>query len=622
MELYSDDNCPLFLSEYIRSNPSSAISARWVFKLTDEEQGDCIAKMVESAVYQETWLSYFEYAEKKEISVTDEISLEAIRAVGLDPYSASLWLKVIELCSNEEKKRELFQLALRVPLYQQGLVYKAYKNFESEVAKQSGHSISSFPSLSEVMQYSKILETEPVWPDRFVDVQTANRARKDAVIAQWNSLLNFMFEKYEECLISKDLYLRRIELAFRQLCSQFSHEDICWYAYACFVAVDLKDEIQAREIVEKGRCLIGDNSIALRSLDALLSNSDLESVNRFNDILNKGIFLQRLYANAANASLQNRKRFRDVGKIAAANSLSDWRIYHQWAFAEQCVLSDIQMAARVYERGISCAANSLKDAVLLSNEAVKYHLWQQNEREVLGYAERQIELLSSTQHEGFIRASWNQLVHAESILGLPSLTKTLRRRAERCVDFARKSIIERYRVGNYIPCSDEELDWLEYVDDLFKARKEEQEPVFEGVTPLKHLTLSTDLTSYPDPVLPDVSLWSTFEMCPNREHSSGAEDSDEVVGSRTLRGRLVYKLKIDEKTVARLKREAQLRQEENKGVDSKALNGPHTALQALVEKLESKRWNASQLKMCRILNAEWLMNTLTHGELDLRKRRQ
>ncbi|EAN82522.1 hypothetical protein, conserved, partial [Trypanosoma cruzi] len=168
MELYSDDNCPLFLSEYIRSNPSSAISARWVSKLTDEEQGDCIAKMVESAVYQETWLSYFEYAEKKEISVTDEISLEAIRAVGLDPYSASLWLKVIELCSNEEKKRELFQLALRVPLYQQGLVYKAYKNFESEVAKQSGHSISSFPSLSEVMQYSKILETEPVWPDRFV----------------------------------------------------------------------------------------------------------------------------------------------------------------------------------------------------------------------------------------------------------------------------------------------------------------------------------------------------------------------------------------------------------------------------------------------------------------------
>ncbi|RNC42407.1 hypothetical protein TcCL_NonESM07971 [Trypanosoma cruzi] len=280
------------------------------------------------------------------------------------------------------------------------------------------------------------------------------------------------------------------------------------------------------------------------------------------------------------------------------------------------------MAARVYERGISCAANSLKDAVLLSNEAVNYHLWQQNEREVLGYAERQIELLSSTQHEGFIRASWNQLVHAESILGLPSLTKTIRRRAERCVDFARKPIIERYRVGNYIPCSDEELDWLEYVDDLFKARKEEQEPVFEGVTPLKHLTLSTDLNFYPDPVLPDVSLWTTFEMCPNREHSSGAEDSDEVVGSRTLRGRLVYKLKIDEKTVARLKREAQLRQEENKGVGSKALKDPHTALQALVEKLESKKWNASQLKMCRILNAEWLMNTLTHGELDLRKRRQ
>ncbi|RNF07061.1 uncharacterized protein Tco025E_07446 [Trypanosoma conorhini] len=115
MEVHSDDECPLLLGEYIRSNPSSAISARWVFELPDEEQGDCVAKMVENAVYQETWLSYFKYAAKKEIPVTEEIALEAIHSVGLDPYSAPLWLKVVELCSNEEKKRKYFNWRCECP---------------------------------------------------------------------------------------------------------------------------------------------------------------------------------------------------------------------------------------------------------------------------------------------------------------------------------------------------------------------------------------------------------------------------------------------------------------------------------------------------------------------------
>ncbi|ESL11045.1 hypothetical protein TRSC58_01214 [Trypanosoma rangeli SC58] len=472
------------------------------------------------------------------------------------------------------------------------------------------------------MQYSKILEIEPSWPDRFVDVQTTKSDRRDAVIVQWNSLLQFMVEKYEEFHLPKDLQLRRIELAFRQLCSQFSHADVCWYAYACFAAVDLNDDMQAREIVEKGLCCVGDNSIALCSLKALLSKSGLESENTLKNLLKEGILVQRLYANTANESLKNRKRFRDVGKTAVANCISDWIFYHQWASAEQCVLKDMQMASKVYERGMSCAAKSLKDVVLLSNEAVKHHLWRRDERGVLGYAERQIELLSSSHHEGLIRASWNQLVHAESILGLPSLPKTLRRRAEHCVDVASKSVIERYHVGNYIPCSDEDLDWLEYINDLFKARKEEQEPVFEGVTPLKHRTIATDLMTRSSPVLPDTDLWSSFEMCPNRDNSSAAEDADEIVGSRTLRGRLVYKLKIDDRTEARLKREAQFRQEKKvKDMGSKSLKGPHSALQALVERLKAKNWNATQVRMCLILNAEWLMNTLTHGELDLRRRR-
>lgn len=622
MDTNDDDQCPLLLGEYIRSNPSSAVSARWIFDLPDDEQGECLASMIENAVYQETWMSYFEYAEKKQIPVTDDIALEAIHAVGLDPYSAPLWLRVIQFCLSEEKKREMFQLALRVPLYQQSAVYGAYKTFELEVAKKNGQTMPSVMPISEVAQYSHLLEMEPTWPDRFVDIQLCSCSQRKYVCSQWNKLLQFMLENYENSCISQDLYLQRIELAFRQMCSQFSKEDACWYAYACFVATNLNDEPRAQEILEKGRSFVGDNSTALCSLNAFFSRSDSASVTTVKDFVRDGLLFQRVYANTANDSLQNRKRFRDVGKTAAANQISDWRIYHQWASAEECVTQDIPMASKVYERGMSCAAKSLKDAILLSNEAIKYHLRRRDEREVLGYAERQIELLSSLQHEGMIRASWNQLVNAELTLGLPSLLKTLRRRAERCTDIVQNSIIERYRVGNYTPCSDEDLDWLVYVDDLMKARKEEQEPAFEGVTPLKRATLPASFFVQPNSVLPDTSLWTCFEMCPNREESSLAQDADEVVGSRTLRGRLVYKLNLDDKTKTRLKREERRRQEKNGGeVDDKVLKSAHSALQTLVEKLEAKKWNATQLRMCRLLSPEWLLDTLTLAELDLRKRR-
>ncbi|KAH9586382.1 Suppressor of forked [Trypanosoma melophagium] len=622
-----EDDCqlPLLLGDYIKSNPSSALSARWVYDLPDEEQGSCIVKMIEEAVYQETWISYFDYAEKKGIVITDEVALEAIHSVGLDPFSAPLWLRVIRLISEEEKKRELFQLALRIPLYQQNLVYKDYRNFELEVANQKGHTTPNFIPLSEVVQFSEILKTEPTWPDRFVDVRMIKASRKDALCAQWNNLLRSMMDYSVECSISQDLKLRRIELAFRQLCTQFAQEDVCWYAYASFVAVHLKDEIQARDILEKGLSCIGNHSIALRSLEALLSKPEFGLNTVSKQIVKDGIFEQRLYANAAKDSLQNRKRFRDVGKNAAANSVRDWRIYQQWASAEQCITQDFQMASKVYERGVSCVIKSLKDAVLLSDKAIKYHLWRHDEREALGYAERQLELLSSSLHDGLVRASWNNLVNVESLLGLPSLPKTLKRRTERYNELPHISIINRYRVGNYLPCSDEDIDWLEFVDDFTKARKEEQEPIFESHAPLKNASISGGCVKSINTHVsqPEIPLWSALEVASNREHSSSIQDADEVVGPRTFRGRLVYKLQIDDKTDARIKREERIRKEmEGNEEHDKTLGSAHNALNVLVEKISARKWNPTQLRICRNLSVDWLMNTLTMGELDLVKKRR
>lgn len=620
MDIGNFDSRPASILEYIKRNPSSALSTRWVFDLPEAEQEECLVKMIENAAFPETWMVYFDYAERNRITVTDDIALEAIHSVGLDPHSAPLWLKVIDICCGEGKKRELFHMALQVPLYQQNMVYKVYRTFESDAAKRSGEKVGNHLALSDINHFSEMLKTEPRWPDRFVDSSACSSYQRNVLCSQWNILLQTLLGRCDQDSM-RELHLRRAELAFRQMCSQFPNEDVCWYTYACFMAVKMNDHVQALEILKRGRASSSEVSVALWLAEPLLNRDFQLEQPLTKDKVNAQLFIQRLYANTARNLLQNKKCLRDIGKRAVAENVSDWKLYHQWASAERSVLRDQSMTSKIYERGISCVSKSPKDAILFSNEAMKYHLWRQDERQVVGYSELQIELLSTSQHDGWVRAGWNYLVNAESMIGLPSLPKTLDRRAERNNDLPYKSIIERYRVGSYIPCADRDLDWIEFVNDITRIRREEQEHIFQAVTPIKNSSISVPAPRKFVGASPDTSLWCPIEMAPKHEGVS-IKDPDEIVGPRYLRGRLVYKLTLDDKTAARLRREEYMRGK-REGMDEKhtPAGAAQSALQLLVERLGAKRWNETQLRLCRLVSAEWLMNTLAMGDLDLAKKK-
>nr|CCC95772.1 unnamed protein product [Trypanosoma congolense IL3000] len=613
----SDNASPL---EYIRSNPSTALSARWVFDLPDDQQEQCVISMIQNAAFYETWMSYFEYTERKGITVTEDVALEAIHSVGLDPYSAPLWLKVINIVDNDQRKRDLFHMALQVPLYQQTAIYNAYKTFESDFAERNGGATSDMLAYAEVAHFSEILQLEPHWPDRFVDTSRCSSYHRSILCTQWNNLLQVLLSECEQDVL-RDLHLRRTELAFRQMCSQFPSEDVCWHVYACFVAIMMDDRPQALEILEKGRVYTKGDSTALWLVEPILrEDSSLAERMPKSKIGNQMLF-QRLLAEAARDTLHIKKRLRDIGKGAVANSISDWRIYQQWASIERCVFRDSSMTSKIYERGTACVSKSFKDTVLLSNEAVRYHLWRQDERQVVGYSELQIEQLSSSRHNGLVKASWNSFVNAESAMGLPSLLKTIKRRAEQNNELSHKSIIERYRVGNYIPCSSEDLDWIEFVDDLTKTRREEQEHILHMVTPAKYVGLSIPPSDKFRGSMPDVSLWCPVALSSKFEESP-IQDPEEVAGPRYLRGRLVYNVVVDEKTASRLRREELMRKNKDTcELQERLADHTQGALQILVERLNTKKLNDAQLLACRHLSPEWLMGTLARGDLDLSSKR-
>nr|CCC54218.1 conserved hypothetical protein [Trypanosoma vivax Y486] len=309
MELDDNEEHDDSLVEFIRTNPSSAISARYVKLLRTEEKEECIMTMIENAAYQETWMSYFDYTENKGIVVSDEIAFEAVNDVGLDPCSAPLWLRVIHLCSDDTKKRELFHLALRLPLYQQYEIYKAYKSFEADVAKSDEQTSNSCLAFSEVIPYTDILKNEPIWPDRFVNVATCDELQRSNLCLQWNLLLPVLLDNCEKRDEFHDVNIRRAELALRQLCSQFAFEDVSWYVYATFVAVVMDDKKQASDILRRGKVTIANASIGLCICDAVLNQLDHVGDKVEKQTVNYQLFLQRLYANTANDSLQSRKRF-------------------------------------------------------------------------------------------------------------------------------------------------------------------------------------------------------------------------------------------------------------------------------------------------------------------------
>lgn len=619
--------------DFMQENPQSPISTSLFGSLPAEEQKAVIGQLIDGAVYCDAWEAYFHYARVTGIPVNDDVAFEAVQAVGLDPVSTGLWITAAKACSSDDTKRELFQTALSIPLYDRASLVRAYNAFEVALNPDF-----HFHDAHEAAVMA-VVETER-WPERYQELERYNDCIE--VREQWIHLVDAMTANLDRGVIPADLQLRRMELAYRQMCVQLAPDDSCWYEFALFQLSMLEDTEGAAETIAAGLRACDGESCALKNLAAMMAvTPGSEAPDPACDgatatsqqqpeliIINERVAANR-FAAAAQAGGAGRKeslkRLRAVGKAAAAAGVGDWKVYSEWSAIEGALVRDPSMAAKVLANGMTCCSESPRDATLLGNEAIRYHLIQRHEREALGYAEQQVEQASQSQHAGRRRAAWNTLVSTENQLGL-SFSKAELRRGDEFPQSQMQTFLERCRVGSYLPCTSETLSWLQFVDDYDLEKRQEKEAPFKDVEAARNTVLCPDLhltqLAEPEEVeLIDETQWKPFTQ-PQNQFASAAkptDDPDEVVGSRELRGRWAYRIKIDQQTEARVKREERLRKARAADEDPTTGDRAETQIGVLIQRTKALLLGDGQTQRLKTLSVDWIINQLVSSELDLRE---
>lgn len=602
----------LAAAEFARLYPKSAISARLVLTLDSNEQRDLVVSLIDDAVYCESWEAYFEFAERSNVIITEDVAMAAVQAVGLDPLSAPLWIKAALCCETPDARRSVFEFGLSVPLYGWRRLFAVYRE-HCPIHEENQHDLSE----ADCERVATVLAAE-TWPDRYARLDTDGEAEE--VRQAYDRLIEAMLATLETPAIAQELQMRRIELAMRQMCTQLPGDDSCWYQYALFQLRLLEDAEGAKKTLSSALPSAG-SSLALESLSSVVdgalgaSSGDAEP-----GTLSAVAVLvwQRRAAEdlvAGGVSKDRIRALRAAGKAAAQQGLGDWKIFSQWRCAEDVAARDSKMAERVFENGMICCSHSPSDAVLLGSEAAQYHLLLRHERETLGYAEQQIEQQSSLHHRGRIMASWNNLVRIESLLGL-SFSKAAKRRGEAFPQSRITTFMEHCRVGDYLPCSRRTFQWVRFAEDFNVDKASVEETPFHGVVPPRNAGMATKRPRAVDCETPDDSVWDEYVAPPNCLPSPDEENPDEVTGARELRGKLVYRVKVDARTAARCRREERTRQRSRAGEEAAERGG---ALGVLLRRVRSLSVSPVQTKRLQTISADWLIRVLTAAELDLER---
>ncbi|KAG5510505.1 hypothetical protein JKF63_06802 [Porcisia hertigi] len=601
------------VKEFVQRFPKSARSAKLVLLLDNTEQRDFVVSLIDEAVYCDSWEAYFDFAERNHVAITEDVALTAVQAVGLDPHSGPLWVKAAACCESLESRRSLYEFGLSVPLHGWQRVFEEYRRCTDGL--DSDHILSE----AECRCVSSVLMTES-WPNRYARFDTESEA--EDVRRAWQQLISSMLTSLDSTAIAKDLQLRRIELAMRQMCTQLPGDDSCWYQHALFQLRILEDAEAAKRTVAAGIAAAG-SSFALENLASVVSGvlGDSTGSCTTNDVLSgptKVLIEQRRVAEElvkGGVTREQVRALRAVGKAAAQQGLSDWKIFSQWRSAEDMVAHDSKMAAKVLENGMICCSSSPGDAILLSSDAAQYHLLQRHERETLGYAEQQIEQQAGLHHRGRIMASWNSLVRIENLLGL-SFSKAARRRAELFPQTRIATFMNHCRVGDYLPCDKRTSQWVGFVDDFTVDKASVEETPFQGIVPPRNRAVALKRGRQVACETPDDCQWVPFVSPPSCLPPREEENPDDVTGPRELRGKLVYRVKVDARTAARCQREKTTRQRSKMGEDAVERGG---ALGALLRRVRSVHLTAAQTKRLQSVSGDWLVHTLTVSELDLER---
>ncbi|KPI83341.1 hypothetical protein ABL78_7622 [Leptomonas seymouri] len=609
------------VKDFIRLFPRSALSAQYVRTLDNVEQRELVVSLVDDAIFCDSWEAYFSFAERNNVVISEEVALAAVQAVGLDPLSVALWMKAAKCCGSSESRMRLYEFGLSVPLYNWQRLYTDYCVF----AEQNG--VVELIAEGECRRVADVALREK-WPDRYAHFNTDKEVLD--VRRAWLLHVSAMLATLDSGVLARDLQLRRIELAMRQMCSQLPADDSCWYQYALFQLRLLEDKEAAKKTVESGLAAAGP-SFALENVASVVSAAEVDGQSGAVGSCSGSSSAAAAALSAAEVMLRQRRAaeslavsgvtkdglrtLRAAGKTAAMQGLGDWKIYSHWRTAEDMTAHDSKMAAKVLENGMVCCAHSPSDAVVLGSEAAQYHLLQRHERETLGYAEQQIEQQAGLHHRGRMLASWNSLVRIESLLGL-SFSKAAKRRSEMFPQSTIATFLEHCRVGDYLPCSKETFKWIQFVEDYNVDKSSVEETPFQGIVSQRTKTLSSRAQLVAEYESPDDSLWEAFVPLENSHPPRATDDPDEVTGVRELRGKLVYRVKVDPRTAARCRREEWRRRQTKLGVE---LTEGGSALKSMLGRMKSVHLSEYQTRRLNAVSAGWIVRLLTSSELDLER---
>lgn len=422
--------------------------------------------------------------------------------------------------------------------------------------------------------------------------------------------------------IARDLQIQRMDLAYKQMCSQLHDDDSSWYAYALFQITTLGDVTLALQTVQSGLMQCDNKSFALINLLACIQdprNFNISMCSLSENV--RALIRQRLALSNLVHSKTNEhiREFRAIGKESATKGMCEWKLYSQWCASENTILSNDKMATKVLENGMVCCSALAKDTILLEQEAIRYHLNHGREREALGCTEQQIELLSQNSFSGQKRSAWNMLVRTEQEIGLPALDAEARRN----VFFPQSrlySFFERCAVSNYLPCDAETWWWLRLTEDIISEVHQQREATNTTTQPARHRAIVAPLMLSHEYSNPDPKHWTELPSLSdsygigNFNDGTSSDSPDDVVGPRELRGRWVYRIKNSYATAARLKREER-QQGGKRGAISiiDTTEGPIAGLLKRLKKLvlkEAQREKLSHFAPNTLV--QWLATTNVH----------
>lgn len=589
---------------FIARNPSHPQSSNLIFELPESERHELILSLIQDAAFCDSWEAYFNFSFASNIQLQSDVAFEAVQSVGVDPMSARMWILAASICDTDSDASEIYQLGLTVPLFEWDLLFASYASFEEDK-----EIVSSF--------HNPFLHLyEEKWPDRYVFPETEEIQLN--FFDQWQSLLEKLVDELDKEVVERQLQLRRIDIAFRQMCVQLPEWDVCYFQYAWYQVKEFGDTESAVATLKFGLEKVKE-SFGLRNLLRVLEASphgELDDALKQNTLASMRMVAEGALRNGITKDAT--RQLRALGKTAAGSGVCDWKLYSEWFQAERLVFNDSRMAAKVLENGSICCLESSNDFILLSNEALSHHCIQRNETGARASTEQLLQMSKKSKDEGKLLESWNTLSKTERNLGLLSVAED-----RRCNEFSRRgyldAFLDQYRVGTLSPCSSTCCNWLKFVRDFKNSWNREYNSLYNDRVSSDRVSISfrplKSSFEFP-PVLPEVESWDDFS-CTGEASIPEADNPDEVFGPRSYRGRLIYHIQLDEGIAARVKHQEKLRAAKKGDILSSQRDSP---IHRLAQKLKIIRWTPEHTNLEAGISFSWLQRVLSN-ELNLQVRK-